>query len=90
MDCPTGLYPTEVNSTTCNFTLPAIGVDIVDVTKGIMYSSHGSYNVTRTPSERLTECGNNTVTTVIRDDVLNKTCTDVIQVIGEEVFIQSK
>ena len=83
VDCP--VYPAEVNVTSvpCTYTLPAFGVDNVRVTNGISYFPHGSYVVTREPSDQLTKCGINNVTTVINDDVLNKTCTAQIQVLGE-------
>ena len=83
VDCP--VYPAEVNVTSfpCTYTLPAFGADNVKVTNGISYFPHGSYVVTRWPSDQLTTCGINAVVAVIRDDALNKICWAFIQVIGE-------
>ena len=83
VECPT-VFPSEVSLDpgTCIYTLSSFGPDDVEVNSGVTYFPHpygSDYDVTTTPDE-LT-CGTHTVTTVISDDELMKTCVSTVTVI---------
>ena len=85
VDCPS--FPSEVylDPGASTYTL-SFGPSDVTVTSGITYFPHdGSYDVTISPSNVL-DVGTHTITTVISDGELEKTCVSTITVIGMAIY----
>ena len=80
VDCPDFpvLVSTDPGSRT--YRLPSYGPGDVTPIKGVTYYPHGGgYNIVIMPSITLT-VGTNTITTIVEDHVLNKTCVSTIEV----------